>query len=206
MNKFIRSLCFVFFVTCSSYEAGATNIVVLVNDTMFFPDTVMLQEGDTILWQFVNGNYAVQVSQSTWMNNGYNPLPGGLSFSASDSIWVIDTSGLFYFVSPPNAIFRSKGVVMVQAPQALQHNEMPEPFLLYPVPASQNLFLSMQAVPGASLLNLICYDVQGKICFRQQLDASILQTISLESLSPGTYLIELTDGRAVYRKRIQVVH
>ncbi|MDB9895432.1 T9SS type A sorting domain-containing protein [Flavobacteriales bacterium] len=83
----------------------------------FSPDTIVCDVGDTI--NFILGGYhnAVEVSDSTWMNNGSTPLQGGFSYGyGSTGYYVPDDCHTFYYVCQPHVSMGMKGVIIAHHP------------------------------------------------------------------------------------------
>ncbi len=73
--------------------------------------------------------------------------------------------------------------------------EVQEKLRLYPNPARETLIVEAD-ITGSATIRLHLYDLSGKVCLSHKWDSegSMIEAISLEGLSPGLYVYELTSG------------
>jgi len=79
----------------------------------FTPDTININLGDTITFSLGNSHNAVEVSQSTYLNNGTNSN-GGFSIGfGQTNTFIAQFSQSYYYVCQPHVNSGMKGVILV---------------------------------------------------------------------------------------------
>lgn len=69
----------------------------------FIPDLIYCDLGDTVFFTLTQSHNAVQVSETTYQNNGDTPLEGGFNIDFGQSgYFVPEITGTYYYVCQPH--------------------------------------------------------------------------------------------------------
>ena len=83
----------------------------------FSPDTIICEVGDTIFFNLSIHHNAVQVNDTTWLNNDTLPIQGGFNFDYGTSDYFIpDNCQAYYFVCQSHVLQGMKGVIIAHFP------------------------------------------------------------------------------------------
>ena len=98
----------------SSSLLFADTVVISNSGLTFTPDSVTLNEGDTISFSIGASHNVVEVDSTTWANNGSTSNGGfQLSFGGGDIEGGLQ-AGTYYYVCSPHASQGMKGIIMVE--------------------------------------------------------------------------------------------
>ena len=78
----------------------------------FSPATLNINVGDTVVWNIAAMHTVVEVSQTTWNNNG-NTSNGGFVLPNGGGTVIFPIAGTYYYVCGPHAASGMKGIVNV---------------------------------------------------------------------------------------------
>ena len=67
---------------------------------------------------------------------------------------------------------------------------------IYPNPADENLKISVKN-SSKDYINILIYDINGKLILQNKYDLRDQNGISIKALSPGYYLLKITEGQNV---------
>lgn len=193
MKKMILSLLL---VSISMYGTAKT-WTVLSSGMTFSPETVTINQGDSVKFILDASHNAVEVSESVWDANGFTAANGGFSipFSGGTALPAKLTVGTHYYVCSPHAAFGMKGTVVVQAASALEQTDNEIPFMTYPNPVAGELKVQLN-LARPTKVELSLYDLQGKMVIQllppTPMIGSSTQTFDLSGeMAAGVYLIRM---------------
>lgn len=92
--------------------ASATIYTIVDNGFAFNPATITILVGDTVVFSLGPMHNAVEVTQTTWNNNGNTPN-GGFSTPFGGGTVVFPNTGTYYYVCSPHAAMGMKGIINV---------------------------------------------------------------------------------------------
>ena len=95
------------FFSCDPSKDGldpiATGNTITTQGLDFIPDLIYCDLGDTVFFELTPSHNAVQVSESTYQNNGGTPLEGGFNIDYGQSgYFVPESTGTYYYVCQPH--------------------------------------------------------------------------------------------------------
>lgn len=93
-------------------HSGAVTHTVVDAGFSFSPATLTINLGDTVVFQIAPSHNVVEVSQTTWNNNG-NTSNGGFTLAFGGGTLVIGMTGTYYYVCSPHASMGMKGQITV---------------------------------------------------------------------------------------------
>ena len=114
LNKLIKHIFLIISLSFLTFTTGFTQTITNSGLT-FSPDTLQVTIGDTISFNISASHNAVEVSETTFnnngstSNNGFNIPYGGVS-------WTADSIKTYYYVCQPHASAGMKGVIIVNPP------------------------------------------------------------------------------------------
>ena len=102
--------------TVDDGSCNFTSYTITVVGYTFFPDTLVVNLGDTVNFAPIGGYHnAAEVTQSTWISNGMTPNGGFYSYLGSGFQVIIDTAQTYYYVCQPHVSMGMKGVIIANA-------------------------------------------------------------------------------------------
>jgi plastocyanin len=107
--RYITALLFVLLL-CGTASAATHTIV--DSGTSFSPSTLNINVGDTVVFSLSTMHNAVEVSQTTWNNNG-NTSNGGFNLPFGGGTVIFPVAGTYYYVCAPHASAGMKGIINV---------------------------------------------------------------------------------------------
>lgn len=159
-------------------------------DTYFEPDTLIIQEGDTVEFFSVGYHSATEVDSVDWVNNTANHNGGfwvGFGAPTSAMKFTIDTQGTYYNICVPHAGMGMKSIIIVEPLQTGLQDQAPEPeSFFFPNPAADRL-----SVRGTSTIRI--YDLTGRLVL-QRAGLSDSERIDISGLSPGMFRVVMDHG------------
>jgi len=112
MKKRLSSLLFLILISVKLFSQTHHNIN--VSGMSFSPDTLICSIGDTITINIGGYHNAIEVSDSTWINNGILSNNGfNFPLGTPSGTFVIDTLKTYYYVCTPHVSLGMKGVIIV---------------------------------------------------------------------------------------------
>ena len=112
--KKINYIFIIIFMFCNSLSADTITTAPNVNNT-FFPDTLTVFVGDTVTFIMGPSHNAVEVTDTTWINNG-TTSNGGFNISYGQTgtfIPLIDQT--YYYVCQPHVTYGMKAVIIANS-------------------------------------------------------------------------------------------
>ena len=159
-------------------------------DFYFSPDTLYVQQGDTI--ELINSGYhsITEVDSIDWVNNTANHNGGfyvGNGAPTFSDKFTIDTEGTYYNLCFPHANMAMKSIIIVEGTTTGIHELNSEQNIqMYPNPASNSI-----TVENTS--NVKIYNMMGQVLFAKS-KLNSLEQIDISFLPKGVYNVVL-DGR-----------
>ena len=97
----------IIFLSCDpskdEIDPVSTGNTVTTQGLDFIPDLIYCDLGDTVFFELTPSHNAVQVSESTYQNNGGTPLDGGFNIDYGQSgYFVPQSTGTYYYVCQPH--------------------------------------------------------------------------------------------------------
>ena len=201
-----QSLLFFFFL--SLYFTGNSTTWTITNSGFSFsPATLVIQQGDTVVFDLDNVHNSVGVSQQTWMANGNTPLSGGwvTGFGGGTVLPAMLEEGMHWYVCQPHAGDGMKGTIMVQGTTSVGPEPTANVMSLYPNPTSGSVQLTIDGAQINQDYNLEVYNMQGRRVYATLRSAQPeIEEIDLSSLSEGVYFVKVFDGTAVYSRKLLI--
>jgi len=149
----MKKLVILISLLMSTIVGFAQNIHTLTaTDHYFTPDTLYVQQGDTI--QLINNGYhsITEVDSIDWVNNIANHNGGfyvGIGAPTSSTKFTINTTGTHYNLCFPHAAMGMKSIIIVEAtPTSVNELNSEQNIQIYPNPASNSI-----AVQNTSIMN-----------------------------------------------------
>jgi len=157
------------------------------NDHYFTPDTLYIQQGDTI--ELINVGYhsITEVDSIDWVNNITNHNGGfyvGIGAPTTSTKFTIDTIGTFYNLCFPHAAMGMKSIIIVEATTTSVdevHSEQKNQ--IFPNPATN--FIVVQSTSSIQIYNMI-----GQILYTKS-NLNNLEQIDISFLPKGIYNVAL---------------
>jgi plastocyanin len=156
----------------------------------YTPSGLTVNQGDQIVFD-VGGNHpTVEVSQSTWDNNGTSALSGGFSFPSGSGSFTASEVGTHYYVCTNHVGSGMKGTITVTAVTSVSSI----PSDKFKVILNKNE-LSIEAVSD-NLIEISLFNVLGNEVVSAQFLAG--KTILFEeTLQTGMYILQLKQNNEV---------
>jgi plastocyanin len=198
------------FALYTGLALGAT-VTITNSGFAFSPDDVTINQGDVVDFQLAGIHNAIEVSESTWLENMNTPLPG-FSVPLGGGLVPDLAPGIHYYVCGPHASGGMKGKITVNAVSGIGDNEAGKQlFSLYPNPTSGKFilqFLEQGSKPGPftgseSPLSLEISDMVGNKVFNLQ-DIRITEPaqIDITSLPDGIYFVRINENKKIYTTKL----
>ncbi len=186
-----------------SITCFCTTITITNSGTTFTPDTITINVGDSVQFTLSSSHNAIEVSEVTWNSNGNTSnsgfstaFGGGLVLPAQLSV------GAHYYVCSKHAAMGMKGVIIVEAPTEIIENKLQANLSIYPNPTPSILNINYS---GKELLQSIkLYNLMGKLVYENTKITSFINSISIDFLNAGIYLLETTTAKEKYVQNIYI--
>ena len=170
----------------------------------FSPDSISINQGDTVSFTLSAIHNAVEVSQSTWIAGGTTALPGGFSVPFGGGSAVLSQAGKHYYVCTNHASMGMKGIIVVNPSGTTSVGDgpvLPHVYSLaqnYPDPFDPSTSITF-SVPVSSRVTLRIYNVLGQEVSTLLDHASVeagTHTVRFDAaqLSSGVYLYRMEAG------------
>ena len=173
---------------------------------VFSPATITIQLGDSVRFNIGGIHRVEEVSEATWNANNNTPLPGfntpfGGGLILPDKL----TEGTHWYVCVPHAEGGMKGIIIVENTTSVGNQPTASAFNLFPNPSNGIFQLEMNKVEDASGFQMDVINSEGrKVYAVRNLEQRSLNEIDLTALGKGIYFIRVTDGTAIYTRRVIV--
>ncbi|MDQ3017513.1 MAG: plastocyanin/azurin family copper-binding protein, partial [Bacteroidota bacterium] len=156
-----------FLLLTSSIAAFATTWTVRNNGFSFNPTTLTIFEGDTVVFNIDGIHNAVEVSETTWNNNGTTPLAGGFAIGfGGGTVLPADLEvGTNFYVCQPHANGGMKGRIIVQATTAINDGLGLSLLNIYPNPSFGKVYLSLDKSIVGQNFSVDVFNLGGEVVF-----------------------------------------
>lgn len=206
MKKMILSLLL---VSISFYGYSKT-WTILSSGMSFSPETLTINQGDSVKFTLETSHNAVEVSQSVWNANTFTSNGGfSISFGGGIALPAKLTLGTHFYVCAPHVSFGMKGTIEVQASTALAQENTENAFIVYPNPVTSELSVQLNFAASTKVA-LSLYDLQGKLVTQllppTPMVGSSTQTFKLPGeMAAGVYLIRMQTGGTTSSHKVVVL-
>lgn len=198
-------LIFAVVVFASSFTKAATHTIT-VADFQFTPDTMTIEPGDTITWQWING---IHTTTSNGIPSGAAPWNALLDSMHTSFTYIASVPGTYHYISVPDlpamtGTFTIPGAevgidevalspVSFDLVSNLVHDEV---FISYTVLANTSIDVALYNISGVRLQTLLHEKVavgkyQSSFYFNQTFPA-------------GMYFIRMQSGSSFITKRMMI--
>ncbi len=201
-----RITLMILLVSSVIYSYATTWTITNVNFT-FSPETLTIQAGDDVKFTIANIHQVAEVSQATWNANGNTQLSGGFSTPAGGGPVSASklTVGTHWYVCVPHASGGMKGIIIVQPLTATEEITAPSAISIYPNPSTGKINLSIASSGLSKNYNLAVYNIFGQNVYSKSNSEIVsVSEIDLSNLAKGVYFIRVSDGTAVYTRKVLI--
>jgi len=181
--------------------------IVNVNFT-FSPATQTIQAGDSVKWTIANIHTVVEVSQTTWNNNGNTPLSGGFSlpFGGGTVTPAKLTVGTHWYVCSPHASGGMKGMIIVEQSTATEEPVSGLAVTLTPNPTSGNFHVAWDNVSNSNNYKVDVLNLWGQVIYTRAVSNEDLLSqnveINLFDYPKGIYIVRIHDGTSIQSRKL----
>lgn len=201
----MKRITLLFLLLIPGFYAFATKWTVVNSGFAFNPNTLVIQEGDTVIFQIAGIHNVVEVSQNTWNNNGNNPLAGGfdLPFGGGTLLPGDLPVGMHFYVCSPHAGQGMKGTILVQPTTATKDHPLASAFNVYPNPTPGPLYVCLPDLSNTSGYTIDILDGNGRnVLTEYHGRGSTSESIDLARLEKGVYFIRFRDSRGIISRPV----
>ena len=182
----------------------STTWIITNSGTTFTPATITINLGDSVKFNIGTGHNVVEVSQTTWNDNGNAPLPGfSLPFGGGLLLPVQLTTGTHYFVCSPHASFGMKGTIIVQNTSGISDNPSKTNISIFPNPSNGKFQVDVNTSQVGKSINMDIYNAKGnKVFASTDLAQNKSNLFDLSSFPSGIYYLKFLSGSETICKKI----
>jgi plastocyanin len=197
MKKILLS----FFLIIPSIVVLGTSWEITNDGFLFSPSTITITLGDDVVFSLSSEHNAVEVSQSTWNNNGSTPLAGGFSVNfgggpvSSSQLGV----GTHYYVCSPHASGGMKGVIIVEVATDISTIKNRVGISIFPNPTKD--IITIKGNSDLIGLQYRIFDQLGRLVLENTLHSE-LTPVDISKLHSGVYFVEIIG---VKRKGLKLI-
>ncbi len=180
---------------------------VLESGFTYSPSTVNIHVGDTVKFVGTSDHPLEQVSETTWINNGTDPLAGGFAFPTGSGKVKFNNPGTFYYVCTEHVATNGmKGKVVVTEATATDDPTKDNNLIIYPSPLSGDILSIVFQSAGQNPVDIHIIDMAGnRVLFSRAGFDDGKYTINCSGLPKGVYLIKITaDETESYSKFLKL--
>ncbi|AEV33950.1 hypothetical protein Oweho_2995 [Owenweeksia hongkongensis DSM 17368] len=189
----MKKLLFLLFVSFMAVSLHAqTSHTIAAVGVEYTPDTVIVNLGDTIIFDVGSTHPTTEVDLTTYNSNGSSALPGGFSFPSGQGLFVASTLGAKYYICDNHISQGMKGMIMVNPTVGVSEVHLGS-HTLYPNPVESELHINLSAPQ-----DVFVYSLDGKVVKRFE---NVTETINVTELNAGTYILVLGEGENIERIR-----
>ncbi|WP_417612348.1 T9SS type A sorting domain-containing protein [Owenweeksia hongkongensis] len=189
----MKKLLFLLFVSFVAVGLHAqTSHTIAAVGVEYTPDTVIVNLGDTIIFDVGNSHPTTQVDLATYNSNGSTALSGGFSFPSGQGSFVTSSLGAMFYICDNHISQGMKGMIMVNPTVGVSEVHLGS-HTLYPNPVESELHINLSAPQ-----DVFVYSLDGKVVKRFE---NVTETINVTELNAGTYILVLGEGENIERIR-----
>jgi plastocyanin len=184
----------------------ATHFFIATGDSKFEPDTLNLLVGDTITWQWVNGNHT---TTSNGIPEGATPWNELLDSLHTSFTYIIPAEGVYKYISVPD-LPGMQGMITATYHVGIHSPQLSITGLsIFPNPSNGHFTLEF-SLPAATVATITLCDQLGrvmKVLSSEQVSATFKKEFDLgPNLLPGVYFIRVECDGATTAKPITLVN
>lgn len=171
----------------------------------FSPTPITIEAGDTVVFSIASIHEVVEVSEATWNANGNDPLEGGFSTNPGGGTVLPSflQAGTHFYVCVPHASSGMKGKIIVQGSTATEDIHFPAEVSVYPNPSDGRFQVIMDNIKSSKKYDLDIYNTEGKrVYLKSRSEIELVNIVDLSGAEKGIYILNLSDGRKTYSKKI----
>lgn len=187
------------FCVCS-LNSDAISVNVKTIGTTFDPDTVYINQGDTIHFIINIGHDAGEITQQGYINNSMNYFPAGFNYPTGIFDFVPDSVKTYYYACSYHILSdQMKGVIIVSWPAGTEQNLSAfRNIHLYPNPFENYITLSALTEYNPEIFIRNCH---GTIINHSTENKTSLIMINTQGWKPGFYFAEIifSDRKSVLK-------
>lgn len=185
---------------CSSVALMATQHLIRNNGNSFSPDTLTINQGDTVNWVLNNVHNVVEVDSAVWASNG-STSNNGFSLPFGGGSHTFTSTGTYYYVCVPHSGSGMKGRIFVNFATSIKKHDLEPSFSFYPNPAHDQL--KIEIPDGKSFRQLELMSIDGKL-MESQVITSKQFTLDVAGFTPGSYILILRNTKGILSRKIVI--
>jgi plastocyanin len=204
----MKSITLLLAIVCTLvYQASAEKHTITNSGSTFSPGDISITVGDTVIFDISNNHNAVEVSKSTWDDNG-KTKNGGFTIPFGGGSFVFDQAGIYYYVCEPHASIGMKGIIRVGEPSGIKKANTVIEGAVFPNPAS-NYFAISYSLEHKANVNISLLNITGKtiaVIYQDKQDSGS-QYIEYNidyAIPSGVYFIRIMTDNGYLLKKIIV--
>jgi plastocyanin len=193
-NTFILMLL----LTVTGLKAQSSHKIQQIGFT-FSPSTLTIEAGENVEFEGSDSHPILEVSQTTWNDDGITPLEGGFSLPTGSGTVNFPEAGTHYYVCTAHVASQGmKGKIIVQIAEALNEVSLSEQYAVFPVPLSGNELTVALKTTGEQKVSIDIYDLAGNLMI-----SSLGETvdnkyqIDCSSLPKGLFLMKMKSDEGI---------
>lgn len=192
------------FVLLASIKADSYTVA--IDGTSYQPDSLQVQQGDTVTIEASGTHPLVQVDSTTWETNGTTPLNTGWGTKNDNYTFTVSSSQTIYYVCDNHVTFGMKGRIFIESTLSGTHPSRvaPENVQIYPNPSSNGIFHLKWHNHSVDADKLIILNGLGKTV-KQFRNIHSPTTIHLPKA--GQYIVIIkANNKIVYTERMTILN
>lgn len=195
MKKLILSL----FLATMGFHGYAKTWTVLSSGMTFSPETVTINQGDSVKFTIDGSHNAVEVNQTVWNANGTTSNGGfSIPFGGGTVVPSKLAVGTHYYVCTPHASFGMKGKIIVQAATSLEEAKSEKSLIALTNPISDRINIQRSGMEK-TVVEIVLYDLQGRLVItlvpKTYMDGSFQLSFERPAeMAAGVYLLKTNLG------------
>jgi plastocyanin len=160
------------------------------------PAIVTINVGDSVRFDGTASHPVLQVSATTWNNNGATALAGGFSFPSGKGIVGFPDAGTYYYVCTAHVASQGmKGKIVVNTVTSVNEHPSEDYFEVFPVPLYGNQLSVYLSDDKKNLVSVDIFDLTGALRLKSLVSSSDGRyLIDCSALAKGAYIIRLQSG------------
>ncbi len=158
----------------------------------FTPDTVTINEGDSVNFAIATMHDAREVSEVSWQANGNTALPGGFQTILGGGLVLPAhlTVGTHWYVCSIHAASGMKGVIIVKNTNGVSDFLPQFNLSIYPNPARSTFTIKSSGISSGTLYYIS--DQSGSLKMTGRLNDDTT-SVNIEKLASGIYILRVGD-------------
>ena len=196
MKKYLLTISVILLKAAISF--GITHTVINSGFT-FSPATLIINQGDTVVFNLESIHTVVEVDKTTWDADKNIQLTGGFFLPEGGGKLTGLTVGTHYYVCGPHATFGMKGKIIVNPPQGINNLSVIQSnnLLVCPNPVVSEFYISY-SVKQRSSVDISLIDITGKLVTKFVSEEQLPGKYKLDidnNYIPGIYFVRFSDNK-----------